>query len=110
MYTYTTRPAETFCTKSSPEIHEVIVDFCKKHGIPIYEKTKRRVYDNTLPYLAWSGETMAGIYSDIYPELPLSDFLAKFRTVEPEQSERDRKLNEVAELLQQGIKKLKEIQ
>ncbi len=100
---YTSRPTEIFCTKSSPEIHEIVIDFCKRHGIPIYESTKNRKYDEDFKYLAWDTGFMSPKYMVVGSsvncgELTLSDFLAKFRTeTESKEKKKERLISELLE-------------
>ena len=83
--TYTNRPTEAFAVLSSPLIHKEIIDFCKRHYIPIYHNTEIREYNEKMPFIKWkrASEGYRIIGGDTLTEklLSLEEFHERFKTV-----------------------------
>ncbi len=93
---YTHRPTEGFCTEITKEIYEALLPWIKENGIPVNPIDGTNGFKNNCSYthFHWTENKQLSLFWDCEdtPNIPLSSFIAKFKT--PTETETDAKKRE----------------
>ncbi len=97
----------------TPEMCRTIVALAEKLNVPVAELSKRTPVDRNYPLIAWDSDDndiCHATESFMGKDVSFSQFISyMISDPEPEISERDKKLNESVEIIQQELNKIKNL-
>lgn len=100
MSNYTHRPTEEFCTEITKEIYEALLPWIKNSGIKIENQDIKYGFISRYSHLLWIGGDLTLSWNPFGAILPLSDFIAKFKTpTETDAQKRERLIDELKFIL-----------
>lgn len=110
MSNYTHRPIEAFCTELNAELLSMFVAWADANNIPINFLMTSGRYNKLDRAMAWrDGELIGSAFNRYVETISLSDFIAKFKTPEPKETDAEKRERLIDELTERVGEPLKEI-